>query len=83
MNGKMETKTEDQIREWVEALTNEEVYDTFDALRSGIILCKLINAIKPGTIPKFNERPNPIMERGLKINYIRLENSLNLLSFFR
>lgn len=47
--------------EWVQNITGEPIntngdMDNFyEVLRDGVILCKLVNAIKPGSIKKINE----------------------------
>jgi hypothetical protein len=45
-----------QVAKWVEKAAGEPLLDVNDlwiSLRSGIVLCNLINKIKPGTIPRF------------------------------
>ncbi len=49
--------------EWVEMLTGEKVNDCYESLKSGIILCKLINAIKPDIIKTINVKPIAICQR--------------------
>lgn len=38
-------------------------FDSFECLKSGMILCYLLNALRPGCIPKVSHRPIPLMER--------------------
>ena len=53
----IDPKAEAEAKEWIEAVQGESLEgDTLhEALKSGVVLCNLINAIKPGTCPK----PNP------------------------
>lgn len=54
--GKREPEQELQARQWIEAVTGERfppvAYE--EALRDGIILCKLMNRLAPGIITKIN-----------------------------
>ena len=44
---------EASVQAWLEELTGEPFPSTFaDSLKSGQILCKAVNLVKPGTIPK-------------------------------
>ena len=44
---------------WLEQLTGEKMpsQDLWEALRSGMVLCKAANAIRPGVIEKINDKP--------------------------
>lgn len=57
-------KGENEAREWIENVTQLSIDgDLMDSVTSGRVLCKLVNAIKPGTIKKIHETPNtPIMQ---------------------
>lgn len=54
--GKRDAEQEAQAQQWIEALIGERFpqvpYE--HALRDGIILCKLMNRLAPGIIPKIN-----------------------------
>lgn len=54
--GKRESDQELQARQWIETVTGERFppvsYE--EALRDGIILCKLMNRLAPGIITKIN-----------------------------
>lgn len=68
MHRKMESKRdrefEKQLAQWVAAATKEKVdlTDPIGSFRSGIILCKLANAIQPDIIRKINTRPIALLE---------------------
>lgn len=54
-----------ECQQWIEAVLGESLTggDTFgDMLRNGIYLCRLLNAIKPGTVPKINLKPIAMMQ---------------------
>nr|XP_018908789.1 PREDICTED: muscle-specific protein 20-like [Bemisia tabaci] len=55
--GKRDPDQEREAQEWIETITGEKFppnrpYE--DTLRDGIILCKLMNKLLPGSIPKIN-----------------------------
>lgn len=54
--GKREPEQENEARLWVETVTGERfpAVPFEEALRDGIILCKLMNRLAPGIIPKIN-----------------------------
>jgi len=50
-------RTREEAQEWIEAVLGEkfppgEAYE--DVIRDGQVLCKLMNKISPGSIPKIN-----------------------------
>lgn len=52
---KHDPELERQARQWIEAVTGERIGPDFqEGLKSGEILCKLINNIKPGAVKKVN-----------------------------
>lgn len=61
---KYNSTAEDEVAQWVEDITGVKVMGEFgEALRTGQVLCQLINAIKPGTIKKINDAGKPFKER--------------------
>jgi len=54
--GKRDVEQEQEAQAWVEAITGERFSrPTFEeSLRDGILLCKLMNKLKPGIIQKIN-----------------------------
>lgn len=54
MEVKRDVNFERRVVTWVEKVLNEDLPDKDDlwaSLKSGVVLCKLINTIKPGTVP--------------------------------
>jgi len=49
--------------DWIEAVTQEQVDHLWLHLKSGRVLCKMINKIRPGTIKKINKQKIPMLER--------------------
>lgn len=56
MSGKREPEQEAEARHWIETVIGEHFPPVAfeEALRNGIILCKLMNRLAPGIIPKIN-----------------------------
>ncbi|XP_071439951.1 muscle-specific protein 20-like [Hetaerina americana] len=55
--GKRDPEQEREAQEWIEAVTGERFppgCSFEDGLRDGILLCKLMNRLQPGIIPKVN-----------------------------
>eukprot|EP01091_Cochliopodium_minus_P017197 TRINITY_DN6672_c0_g1_i2.p1 TRINITY_DN6672_c0_g1~~TRINITY_DN6672_c0_g1_i2.p1 ORF type:complete len:236 (-),score=73.61 TRINITY_DN6672_c0_g1_i2:406-1014(-) len=65
--GKRDQKFELEVAEWIEEVIGGKLKDKNDlgiSLKDGVILCTLVNKIKPGTIKTFNTtRLMPLMER--------------------
>lgn len=52
---KYDPELERQARQWIESVTGDRIGTNFhEGLKSGEILCKLINAIQPGSVKKIN-----------------------------
>merc|ERR1719215_2531591 len=61
---KYDANAEEEAAHWIQAITGTEVVgDFFGALCTGEVLCHLMNAIRPGTVPKVNEAGMPFRER--------------------
>jgi len=59
-----------KIAEWIEAVIGEQLPnkdDLWPSLKDGLVLCRLMNTIKPNTIKKYSQPKNgklhPLMER--------------------
>eukprot|EP00928_Gymnodinium_smaydae_P035628 TRINITY_DN25044_c0_g10_i1.p1 TRINITY_DN25044_c0_g10~~TRINITY_DN25044_c0_g10_i1.p1 ORF type:complete len:844 (-),score=182.94 TRINITY_DN25044_c0_g10_i1:136-2667(-) len=69
---KYDRLAEDEAAAWIQAITGENVSGDFaGALRSGQVLCQLINTIRPGTIAKINGPGMPFKERENISNFLR------------
>jgi len=61
---KYDQQAEEEASHWVQSITGVTVVgDLFNALRTGDVLCQLINCIRPGTITKINTSKMPFKER--------------------
>jgi len=61
---KYDKEMENDVRYWIEAVTGEQFKheDFQESLKDGILLCKLCNVVKPGSIPKINTSRLPFMQ---------------------
>ncbi|CAF0724548.1 unnamed protein product [Didymodactylos carnosus] len=62
---KRDSEVEKKAQEWIEAVIREKFPEGLyeDALKDGIILCKLMNTLQPGSIPKIHTTGGPIKLR--------------------
>jgi len=76
---KYDVDIETEAARWIEALTGVAVADDFyGALRTGQVLCQLVNAIKPGTIGKINCTGGPFKERENISSFLKACRSLGV-----
>jgi hypothetical protein len=60
---KYDHSAERNVREWIQVVTNIAIEGGFGAaLKSGMILCNLINAIQPGTVKKIETSSMPFKQ---------------------
>jgi hypothetical protein len=52
---------EAQAKNWIQAVTGETITDLHQSLKDGVILCKLVNKIRPNTIRKINPPKSAFM----------------------
>jgi len=52
--GKRDAGQEAEAKEWIESVLGEKINGYEDALKDGVILCRVMNKLKPGAIPKIN-----------------------------
>jgi hypothetical protein len=65
MQAKRDLQFEKEIAVWIEKVSAQTLQypdDIAKSLKSGIVLCRLINAIQPNAIRKINTRPIALME---------------------
>lgn len=61
INSKYSDELAAESLEWIKEVTGEPINTSgdmdnfFEVLKDGVILCKLVNALQPGTIKKVNE----------------------------
>jgi hypothetical protein len=63
-NAKYDPGQEREVREWIEQVTGEKFKSSsfHESLKNGQLLCKLMNKLKPGCIPKVNNSNMPFMQ---------------------
>ena len=61
---KYDVGMEHKCREWIEAVTGDKLGESTlqEELKNGVVLCNLINAIKPGLINKPKNSKMPFMQ---------------------
>ncbi|TFK01355.1 Calponin-1 [Platysternon megacephalum] len=68
---KYDPQREQELRLWIEDTTGERLADNFmEGLKDGVVLCKLINKLQPGSVKKVNESTQ---------NWHQLENISNFI----
>eukprot|EP01080_Neovahlkampfia_damariscottae_P011822 gene11822-5153_t len=70
---KKDTKREAEAAQWIEDVTGEKVdaNDLEGSLKSGIILCNLVNKIKPGTVKNISKQKMPFMQMENINNFLK------------
>ena len=59
---KRDPKAEEDARVWISAVTGKPVEGNLQqALRDGVILCELMNVLRPGSVPKINTGKMPFL----------------------
>ena len=67
MAGKYDPAKAQAVRVWIEAVTKRSLpSDLHEALKSGVVLCELINAIWPGSVKKINQGAMPFVQREVR-----------------
>lgn len=74
VRAKRDAKLEGELSHWIAALLRMEWPgpDLITPLRSGIILCRLANAIKPGSVRTINQKPIGAKREGRGHSIVRL-----------
>ncbi|KAL1503224.1 hypothetical protein AB1Y20_011280 [Prymnesium parvum] len=78
-----EQAMEEQAREWIEAVLGEsfEGLSTPDALKDGTRLCRLVNALQPGSCPPPSTSPKPFKQMENVAAYLDACSSLGVRPF--
>jgi hypothetical protein len=59
------------VRIWIEAVTKRQLTNDLQAsLKSGVVLCELINALYPGAVKKINQGAMPFVQRENIVAYL-------------
>lgn len=54
--GKYDPHKEEELRLWIEDVTGQRIGEHFmESLKDGVLLCELINVLKPGSVRKVNQ----------------------------
>ena len=57
------TEKEEQVMDWIEAVTGEDINSFYDDLKDGKTLCKLLNCFRPKMIRRINTRDTALSHR--------------------
>jgi len=63
MQEKYDHTAEEEVMDWIESVTGEPIDDFYTDLHSGVVLCRLINAIWEGRISKIHTKETPAFQR--------------------
>lgn len=65
IHSKRDPEQEKAAQDWIEAVTGEKFpnSDYAESLHDGVLLCKLMNKLKPGAIAKIHTTSNPMKLR--------------------
>jgi transgelin len=70
---------ETAAREWVESVVGESFDSSFGpSLKDGKLLCKLVNAIAPGSVKKINDSKMPFKQMENVSNFLKACRSLGV-----
>ena len=77
---KYDPNLESEARTWIEAVCNCKLGDATlqEELKSGVILCNLINAIKPDSIPVVNQSTMPFKQMENIASYLKAATELGV-----
>ncbi|POM75564.1 IQ motif containing GTPase activating protein [Phytophthora palmivora] len=73
---------EEEAQEWIEAVLGEKFLASFgDSLKDGVILCTLMNKIKPGLIPRIQTSTMPFKQMENVSAFVRACRSIGVAEF--
>mmetsp|Transcript_23999 Transcript_23999/g.42315 ORF Transcript_23999/g.42315 Transcript_23999/m.42315 type:complete len:291 (-) Transcript_23999:99-971(-) len=67
---KRDDKTEEMVFHFIQELSGQSV-SSFDDLRNGVALCKMMNVVAPGSIKKINESEMPFKQMENIANFLK------------
>ncbi|KUF89148.1 Luc7 protein 3 [Phytophthora nicotianae] len=73
---------EEEAQEWIEAVLGEKFLASFgDSLKDGVMLCSLMNKIKPGLIPRIQTSSMPFKQMENVSAFVRACRSIGVAEF--
>lgn len=73
---------EEEAQEWIEGVLNEKFLASFgDSLKDGVLLCNLMNKIRPGLIPRIQTSPMPFKQMENITAFLRACRSVGVAEF--
>ncbi|KAI9998595.1 hypothetical protein PInf_003144 [Phytophthora infestans] len=73
---------EEEAQEWIEAVLGEKFLTSFgDSLKDGVMLCSLMNKIKPGLIPRIQSSSMPFKQMENVSAFVRACRSIGVAEF--
>eukprot|EP00644_Phytophthora_capsici_P015574 jgi/Phyca11/575123/estExt2_Genewise1.C_PHYCAscaffold_700149 len=73
---------EEEAQEWIEAVLGEKFLTSFgDSLKDGVMLCTLMNTIKPGLIPRIQTSSMPFKQMENVSAFVRACRSIGVAEF--
>eukprot|EP01092_Planopodium_desertum_P007356 TRINITY_DN3008_c0_g1_i2.p1 TRINITY_DN3008_c0_g1~~TRINITY_DN3008_c0_g1_i2.p1 ORF type:complete len:165 (-),score=20.97 TRINITY_DN3008_c0_g1_i2:90-584(-) len=79
MTTKVDAAVKDEVGEWLGATVGKPLppsWNVYETLKDGILLCELINKLKPGSITKVNKNKVPFMQMENIGNYVRCASTI-------
>lgn len=79
LDAKKDPQKEAECKTWIETVTGEKVGKDLEAgLKDGVILCKLVNVIRPGMVKSISTQKMPFMQMQNINNYLEACKKLGL-----
>uniref|UniRef100_M4BX42 Calponin-homology (CH) domain-containing protein n=1 Tax=Hyaloperonospora arabidopsidis (strain Emoy2) TaxID=559515 RepID=M4BX42_HYAAE len=73
---------EEEAQGWIEAVLGEKFLASFgDSLKDGVMLCTVMNKIKPGLIPRIQTSPTPFKQMENVSNFVRACRTIGVAEF--
>lgn len=73
---------EEEAQEWIESVVGEKFLASFgDSLKDGVLLCHLVNKIRPGLIPRIQTSPMPFKQMENITSFLRACRTIGVAEF--